>query len=202
MDNYRPNSHKAKAETITAEKKANDVKKVVKAPVKVKKKNELRKLSDIFIAEDASNVKSYVFMDVIVPAIKNALYDVVVGGVGMMLGKGPRGGKQIGGLTERTSYGSFYNSGREYEAPKARTTFNIEGIEFKTRGDAELVLDALFRELANYTVVRVSDFYEFAGLTAPYTANDYGWTRLSSAEVVRGRDGYYIKMPRPMSIER
>lgn len=202
MDNYRPNSHKAKAETITAEKKANEVKKVVKAPVKVKKKNELRKLSDIFIAEDASNVKSYVFMDVIVPAIKNALYDVVVDGIGMILGKSPRGSKQGGGLTERTSYGSFYNRGRDYEAPRARTDFNIEGITFTTRGDAELVLDELFRELDKYGVVRVGDFYDLAGLSAPYTANDYGWTRLSSADVIRGRDGYYIKMPRPMPIER
>ena len=37
-----------------------DVKKVVKGKVNVKKKNDLAKVKDVFIAEDASKVKSYI----------------------------------------------------------------------------------------------------------------------------------------------
>lgn len=199
-NNYKPNSHRAKAEQAEERK----VEKIVKAPVKTKKKNELRKLTDIFIAEDASNVKSYVFMDVIVPAIKNALYDVVVDGIGMILGKGAKGGRTSGGLTERTSYGSYYggNRDRHYDTPRARTAFEFDDIIFGNRGDADMVLDQLYADLRKYGLVRVADLYELAGLTAPYTAHDFGWSRLNSADVVRVRDGYIIKLPKPMPIDR
>ena len=56
--NYKPNSHKYKEE----QKAANDEKraeKVVQGKVKVKKKGEVRKFADVFVAEDAHNVKDY-----------------------------------------------------------------------------------------------------------------------------------------------
>lgn len=206
--NPKPNSHRAKEEqqaqtnTPAPEKR---VEKVVKGAAKTKK-NNVRKLTDIFIAEDANNVKSYVLMDVIVPAIKNALYDVVVDGIGMILGKPIRGGSRTvsGGTAERTSYRNYYydqRNEREYGRARAGSRFNYDDVVLETRGDAVLVLDQLHQELAKYGVVRVSDLYEMAGITAPYTYCNYGWTNLRSAEVVRIRDGYIIKTPNPMPID-
>ena len=77
---YTPNSHKYREEQKTAASTSTPapdekrVQKVVKNPARTKK-NEVRKLADIFISEDISNVKSYIFMDVLVPAIKKAIYD-------------------------------------------------------------------------------------------------------------------------------
>lgn len=69
------NSHRSKEEQASLEKKR--VEKVVHGKVKTKKKSEMSKFKDVFISEDAANVKSYVFMDVLVPAIKKAIGDIV-----------------------------------------------------------------------------------------------------------------------------
>lgn len=66
MEDYRSNSHKAKAEAKEAAEKKVD--KVVTGNVKRKKKSEVSKFKDVFISEDVSNVKSYIFLDVLVPA--------------------------------------------------------------------------------------------------------------------------------------
>ena len=73
---YTPNSHKYKEQQNASPTEEKKVTKVVNGPVKTKR-NDVRKLADIFISEDISNVKSYIFMDVLVPAIKKAIYDIV-----------------------------------------------------------------------------------------------------------------------------
>ena len=69
MEEYKPNSHKIKggAEKSCSEKR---VEKVISGTVKSKKKSEMQKFADVFISEDVNNVKSYIVMDVLVPAIK------------------------------------------------------------------------------------------------------------------------------------
>lgn len=204
MEDYKPNSHRSKVEQQPTDNSERKLEKVVKGTVKTKKKNELRKITDVFISEDASNVKSYVLMDVIVPAIKNALYDVVVDGIGMILGKNARDTRYGGGTRERTSYGSYYSqkdNDRYGSSARARMAFDYDDIIFRTRGDAEVVLDQLFAELRKYGLVRVGDLYDLAGLSAPYTANDYGWTNLRNADVVHVRDGWIIKLPKAMPID-
>ena len=64
MDYYQNNSHKHKAELKQAHEEAKTekkkVEKAIQGTAKVKKGNELRKLTDIFISEDIANVKSYI----------------------------------------------------------------------------------------------------------------------------------------------
>ena len=52
-----------------------------------------------------------------------------------------------------------------------------------------------------YGVVRVADLYDLVGKTGDYTDNKYGWTNIRNAEIVRVREGYWIKMPRAMPID-
>lgn len=69
MDEYKSNSHKSKEEQKeTAPEKR--VEKVVSGTVKPKKKGEMQKFADVFISEDVNNVKSYILLEVLVPAIK------------------------------------------------------------------------------------------------------------------------------------
>ena len=53
---YKPNSNRFKAEQKAAEKQK--LEKMITGTAKVKKKNEISKLADVFISEDARNVKS------------------------------------------------------------------------------------------------------------------------------------------------
>ena len=73
MTEYRSNSHRSKAESKeSAAPDKKDVTKVVTGKVTTKK-NEARKITGLFVSEDAANVKSYVILDVLVPAIKKAI---------------------------------------------------------------------------------------------------------------------------------
>ena len=73
---YKPNSKRYKENKAEVEKRKTE--KVVSGKVKTKKKGEMRKLKDVFISEDASNVKSYVIMDVLIPAAKKAISDIII----------------------------------------------------------------------------------------------------------------------------
>ena len=78
MEDYKPNSRRfreGKTESSADERKR--VEKVVRGKVKSRKRNEIRKFADVFIPEDMENVKSYILMDVVVPAIKKAISDTI-----------------------------------------------------------------------------------------------------------------------------
>lgn len=201
---YTPNSHKFKEEqknTVTEEKR---IQKVVKSPAKTKK-NEVRKLADIFISEDVSNVKNYIFMDVLVPAIKKAIYDIVTNGIDMFL-YGGSGKTRNPSSGNKVSYRNYYeqkNSGpiRSSEPNRVQTGFEYEDVVFPSRGDAESAKQQMQDIVARYGLVTVNDLYEMAMLSAPYTSQKYGWMDVSNVSVERVRDGYVLRLPRAVPID-
>lgn len=198
---YKPNSHAYKNGQSPApvEKK---VEKVVSGKVRTKK-NDVRKLTNIFIAEDISNIKNYVVMDVLVPSLKKAVSDIVRDGIDMLLyGESGRNRSKSSGNGHYVSYRS-YSDPRDDRRPRERSSarFNYDDIIFDNRGQAQIVLDHMADILDQYESVSVADLYDLCDLTAPYTANDYGWYRLGNTEVVHVRDGYVIKLPRAVSLK-
>lgn len=201
MNDYKPNSHtyKETKQEAVPEKK---VQKVVNGKVKTKK-NDVRKFTDIFISEDVGNVKNYVLMDVLVPAIKKALSDIVKDGIDMILyGESGRSRKSSSGSTY-VSYRSYSDprDDRRPSRPATSNRFNYEDLIFETKGEAEAVLDQMCDLIDTYKFVTVADLYDMCELTAPYTSNKYGWTNLRNAETVRVREGYVIKLPRAVPID-
>lgn len=203
---YTPNSHKYKEEQKNAVSTEKRVQKVVKGPVKTKK-NEIRKFADIFISEDVANVKNYIFMDVLVPAIKKAIYDIVTNGIDMFLYGGTGKGKSSPSGT-KVSYRSYYdqkntNNGgyRGSENTKSHNAFEYDDIIFDNRGDAEAVKQQMQAAIARYGFVTVADLYDMVDQPAPYTSQKYGWMDVSSAEVMRVRGDYRLKLPRAVPID-
>ena len=197
MDNYKPNSHKYKENQETSERR---VEKVISGTAKTKK-NEVRKFRDIFISEDISNVKSYILIDVLVPAIKNAIVDIVTDGVNMIFGTGS-GRKKTSG----SNYVSYRDYSRETKRDDNRVSsgrFAYDDILFPSRGEADAVLEQMDAIIEEYGYVTVADMYDMADLNAPYTGNRYGWPSVRRAEIVRVRGGdYIIKLPRAIPIDR
>lgn len=201
---YTPNSHKYKEEQKTAASEEKRIQKVVKSPAKTKK-NEVRKLADIFISEDVTNVKNYIFMDVLVPAIKKAIYDIVTNGIDMFLYGGTGKSKSPSSGT-KVSYRNYYeqknSSGyRSSEPARTHSGFEYEDVIFPSRGDAECAKQQMQDIVARYGIVTVNDLYEMAMLSAPYTSQKYGWMDVSNVTVERVRDGYVLKLPRAVPID-
>lgn len=202
MEEYKSNSHKAREarkETLPEKK----VEKVISGTAKSKKKNELKKFADVFISEDANNVKSYILLDVLVPAVKKAISDIVTNGIDMIL-YGESGRTKKNSTASKISYRSYYekeNNRRDYTNQRARSGFDYDEIIFENRGDAEAVLDAMNEIISQYNVVSVLDLYDLADVsTDNYTAKNYGWTDISGCKAVRVNDGYVLKLPRALPL--
>ena len=202
---YTPNSHKYREQQKQAAKQSEEkrVQKVTKGPVKTKK-NELRKFADIFISEDVNSVKSYLFMDVLVPAIKKAVYDIVTNGIDMFL-YGGSGRSKNNSNSSRVSYRNYYDQkntpSRGSENVRSSNAFDYDDIIFDNRGEAEAAKKQMQDIVTRYGIVTVNDLYEMVNLTAPFTSTKYGWMDVSSADVIRTRDGYVLKLPRAMPID-
>ena len=203
MTEYRPNSHvskKAEAAEPVGEKK---IEKVVTGNVKTRD-NKGRKFADIFISEDAANVKSYIVMDVLVPAIKKAVSDIVTDGISMILyggTGGSRSGRSSGNKVSYRSYSDDRRDDRRDDRYISRNRFDYDDIVFETRGEAESVRRQMLDVIDRYGFVTVADMYDMAGITPPYTSNNYGWVSIRSAEAVRVRDGYVLKLPKASPID-
>lgn len=199
MTDYTPNSNKYKEEQKNAsERKKLD--KVVKGTVKTKK-NNVRKFTDIFISEDASNVKSYVLMDVLIPAVKKAISDIVTNGIDMILyGETNRSSKRgSSGYVSYRDYSERRSERRDYG--RSRTSYDYDDLIYTTRSEAEEVLTRMDELIETYGMVTVADLYDLSGLSCNYTDNKYGWMSLRNADVTRAKDGWTIKLPKAVPID-
>lgn len=199
---FTPNSHKYKEEQKALAEKKKQITKVTTGTVKTKK-NEVRKFTDVFISEDIANVKDYIFMDVLVPAIKKAISDIVRNGIDMILyGEAGRSKDRRNG--DYVSYRSYSDRDRRDEdrgVRRTRTGFSYDDIVLETRGEAEEVLSQMDDCIREYGLVSVGDLYDLVGISDPnYMKNKYGWTNLHNAEVIRIRDGYLLKLPKAIPL--
>lgn len=200
MQDYKPNSNRFKEEQKEHKKELPEkkVEKVIKGKAQTKKKSEARKFADRFISEDASNIKSYLLDDLIIPTVKRTIVDAIRNSAEMIfLGKISSG---------RGSSGSDYVSYRDYSRRESNyrssnDRFDYGEIKFEYRSDAEAVLDQMIDMINRYGLVTVSDMYDMADMTAPYTGNRYGWNSLRTADVVRAGDGYVIRLPKAQPVD-
>ena len=187
MSDYTPNSNRFKEQQKNAASEEKRVSKVVKGNVKIKKKSEFSKFTDVFI-----------------PGAKKIIRDVLVEGVDMMFGTTGRGSRKSDGPT--VSYVKFYDKDRRpdsrpHEESHARSRFDYGSLVFESRGEAQAVLDEMDNVLDTYKFVSVADLYDMASLTPPFTSNKFGWTNISTAEIVRVSDGYIIKLPKAQPLD-
>lgn len=187
--------------------------KVVNGKV-VLKEDKKRKFMDVFSLSDLSKVRDSVIFDVLIPAAKKMLVDMVENGIYMFIygdsrrptppGSSVVPATKIGYTNYARPIGSYSDS---YNAPQMarmpRSVHSYDQVVFETRSDAMSVLDVLDNIAGEYNIVRVADLYDAAGITKfDYTANNFGWREsdISSAKIERVREGYIINLPKPLNI--
>lgn len=195
MENYQSNSFKSKElEAKQPEKKLTKV-----ANAKLKKKSEIQKIAETFVAEDLNKVKNAVLMDVIVPAVKKVISDIVTNGIDMLLYGEAKHNKTT--TTSKIGYNSMYNNQNQANAARvARSSYIYNDIILSSRGEAEEVLNQMNEIIGTYGVVSVADLCEIVGVTGEFTDNKYGWSDIRDAYVERSKDGYMLKLPRALPI--
>lgn len=195
MSEYQSNSHKQKEEQQRR-------KPVVSEKAVIHKKSGVWKFVDSICGELTPRGAD-LLVDVIAPAIRKALYDVIVDGASAIFGWGVDGTSRN---IKQVSYNKQYQSRNDDTRPSvrySRVRYDFGEPIFSSRADASDVLDTLYEIVREFGVVSVADYLASAGINDfDYTADNYGWTNLSGARIVSARDGWTIKMPPAIAIGR
>lgn len=223
--NYPSNSKTQKAEKALTEQTRPKVEKVVKGVVKRQKPSLGKRMAETLALDDTKNVKNYIVHDVLIPAAKSMICDIVGwGGFAEMIlfsgGGGRRGpGSTIrrDGGTSKINYGSIsrdpYRNSRDQpreRVMRARDRFNFDDLiipirdgqtSVQARAEAEDVLTKLFDLTVEYGQATVADLYDACGLDTEFTDNKWGWTDLRGVEPRRVHEGYILTLPKPMLLD-
>ena len=202
---YKPNSHKYREGQTDVPAERKKVEKVVKGTVKTRKKSEIRKFTDIFVAEDVGEVKTYLVRDLLIPSIKNTILDLIIEGATIIF-KGETGRSNKRSSADYVSYRSYADrdrrDDRRYSESRGRAGYGYDDVILESRGEAEEVLSRMDELIDTYGFVTVADLYDLVGKTCNYTDNKYGWTNLRNAEPVRVRGGeYMLRLPKAFPID-
>jgi len=180
------------------------VKKVITSDVVTRKKSTGKKFLETFIGNDMHSVSSYILYDVLIPAARNTISDVVKNGIDMILfgeKTGSRTTRDRGTSRVRYDNPSYNRDDRREMSYKNRSRHNFDDIIIASRGEAEEVLSNLVDLVIDYGQATVSDLYDLVGISEEYTDRKYGWTELRSASVSRVRNGYLLNLPRPILLD-
>lgn len=197
---YPTNSHKSKQA-----EEPKKVGKVIKGDVIVKKKTFGKKVMDTFLGENIDSVLSYIIYDILVPAAKGTISDMIKGSIDMMLFGEMRGRRDRDRGGSYVQYDRYYKE-RDRDRDRDRERYgrsrqnivrhNFDDIILDSRDEAEDVVSHLVELVDTYGVASVSDLYNLVGISSNFTDDKYGWYNLGGANVSRVRDGYLINLPR------
>lgn len=199
------NSNREKA----SEETSRVIKPVVTKGVKEKQPSLGAKVKESIVGDDARSVSEYLLMDVVIPATKRTISDVVSQGIDRLL-FGEVRSRPRSGETRYTSYSARSRYASEprsiYSEPRtmsyrSRAQHDFSDLIIEDRGEAEAVIDQLGNIIDQYSVATVADLYDLVGISSSFTDRKWGWDDIRGAEIRRARDGYLLILPRPIAIK-
>lgn len=203
-DSFPSNSNKKRSKLKLKERK---IDKIITGNVKKRKRGFGKRVAETFINDDAKSVGSYIFYDVLVPAAKSMINEMVISATEMLLFGERRGHRtRREGGSSYISYGSYFRQNNKQSRDRTisrlgRARHDFDEIVLETRGEAEEVLSHLVDLVIDYEIATVADLYDLVGITSSFTDNKYGWMDLSTASTTRVRDGYLLNLPQPHLID-
>lgn len=208
MQDFPANSRRAKATEAPREK----LKPVTSAETVRRKKGLGRQFKQTFFSGNARDAAEYMVTDVVVPAIRDMLYDAIQSGIDRLIyGDKATGRRRIRSpLTSQSvghvNYGDISSRPKTVSAQRtlsqrSRARHDFDDLVIPSRQEAEEVLDQLFEILSRDGEVRVPHLYELTGVRSEHTDWKWGWHSLRGAKAVRLRNGgFLLDLPEPEAL--
>lgn len=201
---FPPNSEVSKREAEVEDK---HIESVVSDAVR-RKKPLRKKFSEVFIAGSAKTAIGYALWEVLLPAAKDTVVEVITQGVEkLFFGDSRRRGSSPpqSGPTGYVSYNRYsmqnrMSSPQRVMSRQARSRHDFDEIILESRTEAEEVIDRLYEVISRYESATVADLYQLVGLSSSHTDYKWGWTDIRGAGVTRSRDGYVLDLPEPIPL--
>lgn len=212
---FPSNSHNVTGQPGQPEQPKKEVNKVIVGEVIQRKPPLGKKIKSIFFNGDFKAAALYVLTDVILPGIRDTMYDTATKGVGRVI-YGDRAVRR-NNLMIDPRRDSIFSYNRVPQTQSFRSTTMLPDqpphvlaasrggrksifneIILGSREEAELVLERLTDIIDTYQSATVGDLYDLLGLPMSPIDNKWGWVRLGAdATVKQIREGYLLDLPYP-----
>ncbi len=202
-DRLKSNSLRIRTNGDIAKPEHDKPKVELKGGVKKQKRTVWQRINEEIKGDDSRSVGEYLLCDVLIPAAKDTIVEMVKSGVDMMIyGEVRKTSRSTSSTTgSRIDYGSF-SSGRSSNLHRdRRDRSGYEPLIFDTKADGEEVLDRLCMILEDYEMVSLADLYELVDEPTTHPDRKWGWYKLNQAAVIRVRDGWMLDLPNPRVLD-
>lgn len=165
-----------------------------------------------FFKESAKDVGRYLVWDVLIPAFKDLVADIVKKGIDVALFGEESSSRNSNKRLDNPSYISYgnYSKHRDRERRNSRRHEDqairghgkqVEDPWFASEGKALDVRDQMVEIVDRYDMAFVADLYDLMDEPALHTDYKFGWYEFGDANVRRVRDGFVIDLPRVREME-
>ena len=186
---------------VSVEESPKKHEKIISGEAKERKRTFGDKVRDNLFDDDTTSVKDYLIYDVLIPATKNVIYDMVSGGIETLL-YGQRRSAASRGISQPKTYTSYSSYSKQHQAPARTIPQKQKGREFDdiiidNRADAEMVVDTLIESIKEYGTVTLADVYDLVGITSSYVDYRWGWGEefIHEVGIRKTRNGWLIEFP-------
>lgn len=208
-NSQRDPRREARNEPAPSEKK--EVVRITRNKATLRKRPLRKRIADAFAGDGNQGVAEYIFLEVLVPGIKDVVVDTSTTAIeralyGDSVGRSSR--RRGGGGGGYTSYNRMSEArprGRrdrdDDRRPARRRSSDLPEAIVETRVEAEEVVDNMYELLSKYDVVTMRDLLGMIGEPHSTTDEDWGWTDLRGTRIHRIGGGYLIDLPRPEPLD-
>lgn len=210
MQDFPANSAKVRGSEDPRETKK--VEQITSAEAEKRKRGIGRQFKETFISGSARSAGEYMAKEVVVPAIRDTLFDAIQGGIERLIYGDRSGHPRRPGMSSYSGLGHVNYQGMSSSSrpptsrslsQQARSRHDFGDIVIQNRQEAVDVLDRMYDILSRYGTVPVADLYELTGIASSHADHQWGWTSLRGAKVARMRNGaYLLDLPNPEPLGR
>ncbi len=210
-----PSNSRKESDQGSQEEPEEESKRITKQVATAKRIVRKKSFLDTFLNGTLKVVGGYILLEILIPAAKNTISDIINNGSDMILFGEPKSRRRDRerGRGPYVSYTDYYDRDRGHDRDRfsdrerrdrvyGRSKFESDDILLSTREEAEEVIQSMFDIYDQYNSVSVSDFLELVGLPDEFTDRGFGWTNLRDIQARRVRDGYIIDLPIPKALPK
>jgi hypothetical protein len=202
------NSHKDREGVKDTAPEREPIEKIIEGKVITRKQPIWKRFTRSMVADDVGNVGEYILTDVVIPATKNLIVDMVGQSIERVLFGTSRGRVRrspLGmSLRDQVNYSGRYSGDREPPrrsmSREARARHDFNEIVLENRTEAIEVLEAMVARIVRYGAVTVADLYDLVGTTGSFADQRWGWSDLTTADVRQVPGGFLLDLPAPEPI--
>lgn len=192
-DEFQGNSNRSREEN----KKLPD-KPVLSGSPEVKSENPFVTFYKAVFPGTLANVKKSLWNRA-VRAVQDTLYNAIVGFLDDYIYDG-RGRTQSNSSVQRSSLTNPDKYWHNGNSPALAPGYPFKTVVYRTRADAESVLQAMIGYLTDYRKVPVAFYLDYSQQSTESTDNDWGWRSLDGVVAKPEGNGYILTLPAPQPL--